>query len=170
MKFALRRRIAGLKAEAVAKELSRHAKRHGSITPRRLVDESRPVKAPLHKAFTWDDTKAADEFRLVQARSLIRAVRVIDDGGADLGSVYVNVTVMDDDEYGDVVAPGSAYVPMTSLVKSDDLYNDALARLRACLIAARRAVVDLSRYAKTSKDKATAKRVLNFMQKIEDLF
>lgn len=38
--------------------------------------------SPLHRFFEWDDSKAAHEFRRVQASDLIRAVvTIIDDGG-----------------------------------------------------------------------------------------
>ncbi len=39
-----------------------------------LVEKARPTNSPIHDAFTWDDTKAAQERRLEQARYLIGSI------------------------------------------------------------------------------------------------
>lgn len=41
-----------------------------------VVDESREEDAPLHPVFEWNDKKAAESYRIVQAGSLIRNVTV----------------------------------------------------------------------------------------------
>ena len=46
----------------------------GAVTPKKLVDVSRPEDAPLHKEFEWDDSVAAEEYRKQQARVLIATV------------------------------------------------------------------------------------------------
>lgn len=46
----------------------------GGLTPRRLVEESRPVNAPLHNEFEWDDTAAAEKYRETQAGHIIRCI------------------------------------------------------------------------------------------------
>ena len=43
----------------------------GKLTAKNLLDANRPEDAPLHGAFEWDDAKAAEEFRLGQARHII---------------------------------------------------------------------------------------------------
>lgn len=48
----------------------------GGLTPRRLVDASRPEDAPLHKCFEWDDGVAAERWREAQASYIIRSVEV----------------------------------------------------------------------------------------------
>lgn len=48
---------------------------HGELTPQIVVDEARPLDAPLHDRFEWDDTIAGEKYRLVQASQLIRVVR-----------------------------------------------------------------------------------------------
>jgi hypothetical protein len=50
-------------------------KRNGELTPQIVVDEARPVDAPLHSHFEWDDGIAGEKYRLTQAASLIRVVR-----------------------------------------------------------------------------------------------
>jgi hypothetical protein len=49
----------------------------GEITPEDVVEAARSLNNPLHPYFQWDDSKAAQEHRLAQARSLIRSVVAI---------------------------------------------------------------------------------------------
>jgi len=44
----------------------------GVLRPEVIVDRAANPKSPLHNQFTWEDTKAAHEYRLWQARTLIR--------------------------------------------------------------------------------------------------
>lgn len=47
--------------------------RHGGrIGPRAVLDEARDPASPLHDHIEWDDEKASDQFRLIQAGQLIR--------------------------------------------------------------------------------------------------
>lgn len=48
----------------------------GTITPQLVLDFARPEDSPLHSHFEWDDTKAAERYRLRQASSLIVRVKV----------------------------------------------------------------------------------------------
>lgn len=58
-------------------ELSLLMEAHGALTPTLLVEAARPVDAPLHDRFEWDDEVAGERYRLDQARDLIRRVRVV---------------------------------------------------------------------------------------------
>ena len=46
----------------------------GKSQPKDIVDASRPDDAPLHPAFEWNDSVAAELFRQDQARTLIRQI------------------------------------------------------------------------------------------------
>jgi hypothetical protein len=48
----------------------------GRLTAALVVEAARPADAPLHGRFTWDDTAAAERYRILQAGKLIRSVRV----------------------------------------------------------------------------------------------
>ena len=63
-------------AQIAGEELARIEKEKGSLTPEMVVDESREEDAPLHPVFEWNDRKAAERYRIVQAGSLIRNVTV----------------------------------------------------------------------------------------------
>lgn len=44
----------------------------GSLTPALVVDTARDPEHPLHSRFEWDDTTAAEKWRLEQAGQLLR--------------------------------------------------------------------------------------------------
>lgn len=46
--------------------------RKGLVMPNDVVEAARPSNSPLHPYFDWNDGKAAHEWRLQQARYLIR--------------------------------------------------------------------------------------------------
>lgn len=49
------------------------AHKHGGVLkPQVVVKAAEPEKSPLHHWFQWDDSKAAHEYRLEQARRLIQ--------------------------------------------------------------------------------------------------
>jgi len=47
-----------------------------SLTPEQLVEIARPTRSPIHKLFCWDNTKAANMYRVEQARYIIRHVEI----------------------------------------------------------------------------------------------
>lgn len=49
----------------------------GELTPEDVLDDAKNNNSPLHSFFEWDDGAAAHQFRLQQARGLIRAVVAI---------------------------------------------------------------------------------------------
>ena len=51
--------------------------KYGEVRPSVLVESARPVDSVAHGAFEWDDQKAGEEFRLMQARNWIKRVTII---------------------------------------------------------------------------------------------
>ena len=79
--FEYQYRVKGLyKAPAqVAGEVCEQlAKSETGLTPKALVDASRPKNAPLHGEFDWNDRSAAEKYREVQASGIIRNVILVD--------------------------------------------------------------------------------------------
>jgi hypothetical protein len=65
------------KREAIAARLEKIAKLNGGrVTPDAVLADAQNAKSPLHDQFEWDDTVAARQYRLQQARELIRSVKV----------------------------------------------------------------------------------------------
>lgn len=48
----------------------------GELTPQIVVDEARDEQHPLHDRFEWDNDKAGEAYRRVQASELIRSVKI----------------------------------------------------------------------------------------------
>jgi hypothetical protein len=61
-----------LTVAAIEDLLTRHS---GRVSPQLLLDEARNPSSPFHKHFEWDDTAAAERYRLVQASAMIREWR-----------------------------------------------------------------------------------------------
>lgn len=66
-------------AGAVCEELQNTV----GLTKESLVDASRPVDAPLHGEFEWDDKIAAEEYRKDQAGLIIRNLTVVMEENAE---------------------------------------------------------------------------------------
>lgn len=49
----------------------------GELTPEDILNDARHDNSPLHSFFEWSDTAAAQQYRLQQARGLIRSVVAI---------------------------------------------------------------------------------------------
>jgi hypothetical protein len=79
------------------------------FAPRQLVANARSKTSILHELFTWDDKKAGDRYRLIEAQELIRSINVtviheerpikvnkyVHDAGADPGDpCYLPVEVL----------------------------------------------------------------------------
>jgi hypothetical protein len=122
--------LAHKRADIVAKELKRIAENHGGeLLPRDVVEAARPARSPLHSYFEWDKDKAAEQWNLEQARSLIRitfeAIQV--NGGHEKHRIFYSLTT-------DRRA-GKGYRSITSIMQNpswrQQLLDDALSELTA---------------------------------------
>lgn len=50
---------------------------HGELSPRLVLDEARDPAHPLHSRFEWDDSIAAERWRVHQAHELIQSVKIV---------------------------------------------------------------------------------------------
>lgn len=92
----------GLDPSAVGTALEQIRTTHaGHLLPEDVVTEAADDKSPLHAAFTWDDAKAAHEFRLREARFLIRNVLVAASEDETPTPAYYNVSVKRTDDESD---------------------------------------------------------------------
>ena len=60
----------------VEKELRALHSRDGVLPCEAVLDAARPKNSPLHDYFTWDDSRAAERYRLIEAGRLIATVRI----------------------------------------------------------------------------------------------
>ena len=103
--------------------------RDGYVKPSVLVDEARPVDSPAHDAFEWDDSKAAEEYRLSQARGWLKNVTLVVE---DRKEVMVHVpSIVSDSREG-------YYKPKSSVLRNTDECDRALIELRTNMLAAKK--------------------------------
>lgn len=79
----------------IVSELRRIAEQNdGQLRPVDVVEAAKPLDSPLHSRFEWDDSEAAQRYRLWQARQLIAVtVEYIGSGKeAILSRVFVSLT------------------------------------------------------------------------------
>lgn len=60
--------------ELIREELQAIEERDGVILPEAVVEFAKNPKTALHNRFEWDDSVAGHEYRLWQARQVVRAV------------------------------------------------------------------------------------------------
>ena len=58
-------------------ELERIRKKEGCLVPAVVVDAASKPRNPLHKEFEWDDGEAAIQYRLEQARKMLRSIEIV---------------------------------------------------------------------------------------------
>lgn len=106
----------------------------GLLKPETVLEAARPPTSPLHSRFDWDDTEAAEKYRLWQARQLIRTCVEYIPGVAAPMEIFVSLS---GDRYD-----GRGYRITTEVVRDEDLraqmLEDALAELDVFRIKYRR--------------------------------
>lgn len=67
--------------------------RDGEVTREAFLDASRPEDAPTHSMFEWDDSIAAEKYRLDQSRKIIVALQIVYEDAQEEREVsaFVNV-------------------------------------------------------------------------------
>lgn len=69
-----------LDAQVVGNHLERIRQRHqDELTPELVVKDARRENSPLHSVFEWNDDAAAHQWRLEQARNLLRKIVFVPD-------------------------------------------------------------------------------------------
>lgn len=94
-------------------------RRDGLIRPEDVIERAKRKKSLLHDKFTWDDGKAAHEYRLIEARNLIRVHVIHAVGDESPTSVYVSLTQ-------DRALPGGGYRAMADVLSDAQLYQQML--------------------------------------------
>lgn len=119
------------KAQIVGQELEQLQDDHGGrLTARIVVEAARPVDAPLHPVFEWDDLRAAELYREDQARHVLHSIRLVErnERGQVLNNrihAFVNLveTVGDDEQRG--------YISIARVLSDRDLLAQALRQAAA---------------------------------------
>lgn len=119
---------------SLKEELLTIYREHGVLTAPLVVDVARDPKHPLHSRFEWNDELAADSYRIEQARTLIRTVKVR----------YVSESTSEASDsvraFSSVRTPqgGHAYEPTTEVVTDPVKRKILLADMRREWVSMRR--------------------------------
>lgn len=82
-------------AQPVGEELERLRIRHnGRLEPEWVVHAAKRLENPLHPLFEWDDSVAAQNWRVDQARAVIRAVEVVIEEAKEAKPVRAFVSIV----------------------------------------------------------------------------
>ena len=108
-----------LKKDILIKEVKKLEGKKGYITPEDLLTEAKNPKSPLHSMFEWDNTKAAREYRLWQARQIIDHIKITIEE-REVGA-YHNLKVV----IGNVKRQG--YFPINTILSNVDMHKQVLA-------------------------------------------
>lgn len=65
-------------AQKCADEIMEICEELESATPQRILEKARDSNTELHKCFTWDDTEAAEKWRITEARSVVRNLKIVE--------------------------------------------------------------------------------------------
>lgn len=68
-----------LDADVVGKHIEKLEKKNGAVTAQMLLESARSEKSEVHDLFEWDDTVAAEKYRLQQAGAVIRCLAMVED-------------------------------------------------------------------------------------------
>lgn len=82
-------------AEVVGKHFEKVEKKYGELNSKNVLESARSEKSPIHSLFEWDDTQAAEKYRLEQASKLIVNLNIeVETGEAKpiLCRAFVNVS------------------------------------------------------------------------------
>lgn len=114
----------GISAQAVADEIISIG---DSALPKQIVDKARDSSTELHKCFEWDDSIAAEKYRIEQARDVVQClvIKKKDDAPAEEPEV----------RYFYKTDSSSGYKPSEVIFRQEDEYqkllNQAYNELRA---------------------------------------
>jgi hypothetical protein len=122
----------------------------GEITPEDVLADAKHANSPLHSFFEWDDTAAAEQHRLQQARGLIRSVVAIytsPDAPAQRTRAYVHIK-----------EPGASHYREASHAMSQKKTRD---------IVVQRALQELKQWQKRYKDLAEFAAIFEAAEEVE---
>ena len=90
-----------MKKNKVITELKRIANKNGGLLqPETVVESARPIKSPLHSRFEWDNTVAGQQYRIWQARQLIRVSVEVLERTDEVTDVFVSLSTDREKESG----------------------------------------------------------------------
>jgi hypothetical protein len=131
--------------QRIGEVLERISKENGGrLTPAATVAAARAERHPLHRHFEWSDAAAAEQYRLDQARTLIRSIRVFDTADPDRETRIAFVSIANGRD-------GRSYYSMSAVEASRQLQALVLVQAERDLEAWERRYSELADVCQTIK-------------------
>ena len=110
----------------IEKELRALHSRDGVLTCEAVLEAARPKNSPLHNYFTWEDSRAAERYRLIEAGRLIATVKIEYRQKKDPQIIHTPAFI----PTGTSSEGKRQYYPVEEVTKNDFLREKALADAR----------------------------------------
>lgn len=149
-------------AEAVAVELQALG---DNITPAMVVQAASKKRSALHSCFTWDDTEAARQYRLQEARLILRSIVVTEEPKEEAAPprvirAYENVTV----------GENRAYVPIDAVLQDETMRDEVFGEIASGIDELREKLASyLARAGISFTDKRKAEQAKQRLKSARDL-
>jgi len=115
--------------EIIAKIIVEIEKRKGIAKPEDLIEEAEDNNSPIHNLFEWNNTKAAKEYRLQQARNIFNHIE-IEVVSENIKDKKVDVVIHKQRAFHNVMLGDErGYVSTARIVSNDELAKQVLQRL-----------------------------------------
>ena len=126
-------------AQKCADEIMEICEELESATPQQILEKARDSNTELHKCFTWDDTEAAEKWRISEARAVVRNLKIIEQKpDKQQKPTTIRVFYKTDNESG--------YKPTKLILKKPDEYKSLVERCRSELLAIKQKFNSISEY------------------------
>ena len=130
-------KIRKLKDEVNAEMIRLH-KLNDGLRPSEVVEAASKKDSPLHGEYQWDNKKAGHEYRLIQARVMIRHVVITLEPDKPERFVHIPASSSEDVDSGEGV-----YQPISLVIEHPDWFARALGAAQAKLAGAKLAFNEL---------------------------
>ena len=130
--------------------LDQLSEKYKQLTAEITLKESTPKTAPTHEWFQWDNSLAAKEYRLTQARSLMRAIIVVQmiNGEEVEARQFYNVSVREIEDGDSIPTENGLYISSGKVLSDTELRSRLLERARLEALAWRRRYAQLTELSK----------------------
>lgn len=126
-------------AQKCADEIMKICEELESATPQQILEKARDSNTELHKCFTWDDTEAAEKWRITEARSVVRNLKIVEvKPDKEPEPTTIRVFYKTDNESG--------YKPTKLILKKPDEYKALVERCRSELLAVKQKFQNISEF------------------------
>lgn len=110
-----------VKPDVAAQVFNEIRESDGALTAVKVVEASRPDDAPLHDEFEWDNDKAAEAYRISQARYIIRSLVVETESERNPETrAFVKI----------ICSEKGTYVPIQTVIQDTDMRAELLEQAR----------------------------------------